>query len=134
MRTVAGFRYCTSFPIPCGSPSMKSPQLLNPVVGEPPLNEVSPPVKLNPPRGPFDACGWKWLMSYLLYSKPNRSECDPLITARFAVATYCGSRNWNGFDTFGFPMLEKVLNVNRGYPLCRKSGPFVPGIFSTSSP
>ena len=28
-----------------------------PVVEVPPFREVSPPVKLNPPRGPLDACG-----------------------------------------------------------------------------
>ena len=74
--------------MPCGSPSRKSPQLLKPVVDAPPLNDVRPPVKLKPPRGPLEACGWKWLMSYLLYSKPKRSECAPLITATFVVATY----------------------------------------------
>src|SRR5690349_19945078 len=114
MRTVAGCRYWTSLPMPCGSPSRKSPQLLYPVVGEPPLNEVRPPVKLKPPRGPLEACGWKWLISYLLYSKPKRIECAVFETPRFATATYCGSRNWKGFDTFGLPMLDSVLKVKRG--------------------
>src|SRR5215831_18076822 len=134
MRTVAGFIYWTSLPMLCGSPSRKSPQLLYPVVAAPPFSEVSPPVKLKPPRGPLEAWGWKWLMSYLLYSKPKRKEWVPLVQPTLTLLTYWLSRNKNGFDTLGFPRLEKVLKVNRGNPPCSGSLPLVPGIFSTSRP
>src|SRR5262245_39075133 len=115
MRTVAGFSYCTSLPIENGRPSRKSAQPLNAVVDAPPRSDVSPPVNWNPPRGSFDACGWKWLMSNLLNSKPKRIECEPFSQLRFSVVTYWLSRNRNGFDTFGLPRLEKLVEkVKRG--------------------
>ena len=71
-------------------------------------------MKLKPPRGPFEACGWKWLMSYLLYSTPKRRECEPLVQLTLPLVTYWLSRNRNGFETFGLPRFENVLKVKRG--------------------
>ena len=65
---------------------------------------------------------------------PVRMACGPLNQDRFTVATYCLSSNWNGLPVFGLPMLAQPVTWNDGMPLCRRSGPFVPGIRSTSRP